>query len=135
MPRNTPCARRAFHAAGPPPASAFSAFLILSTSSAGSPKSIATRCGARIMASSGAAPMAGTWPISASCRAASSFFARASGVAAPITSAPRAPGATAGAGGALARLPRVSRPGTCSSSTTWKLVPPKPNAETPARRM
>ena len=28
----------------------------------------------------------------------------------------------------------VSRPGTCSSSTAWKFVPPKPNALTAARR-
>ena len=33
-----------------------------------------------------------------------------------------------------APLPRW-RPGTCSSSTAWKLVPPKPKALTPARRI
>ncbi len=83
-------------------------------------------------------------------------------VAAPITSAPRngalradsleiveeilltcivtsfaASFATAGgvAGTAMERLPfPFSLPGMCSSITTWKLVPPKPNALTPARR-
>ena len=29
----------------------------------------------------------------------------------------------------------LCRPGTCSSRTTWKLVPPKPKADTPPRRI
>ena len=69
----------------------------------------------------------------------------------PSTSAPRRAASARQDGGALRRrrgavavarrgrsgrrpsvAVRVSRPGTCSSSTTWKLVPPKPNALTPA---
>ena len=82
--------------------------------------------------------------------------------AAPTTSAPRSgalpatgPASTAAAAGAATARCRPRsrggtstpanetclgaratwRPGTCSSSTAWKLVPPKPKALTPARRI
>ena len=46
---------------------------------------------------------------------------------------PRRPASSAHPRRRLARSSRC-RPGTYSSSTTWKFVPPKPNALTPARR-
>src|SRR3954468_24558842 len=39
------------------------------------------------------------------------------------------------AGTAIVFRPFSGRPGTCSSSTAWKFVPPKPNALTPATRV
>ena len=62
-PRKIPWPRSGRHAAGLPPASAFSAFSIFSASSCGLPKSIATRSGARRSASlGGAAAYAGHPP-------------------------------------------------------------------------
>ena len=141
-PRKIPCPRSGRQAAGLPPASAFSAFSIFSASSCALPKSIATRSGARRSASRGGAG-AGARPCRASSWAAWSFFASSVSSAAPTRSAPRsggfgaAEGAAAGAAGTetcTGRLPFVRAPGTCSSRTTWKFVPPKPKAERPARR-
>ena len=48
---------------------------------------------------------------------------------------PSSPGAAVNEDGTCTMVGRlVSRPGTCSSTTTWKLVPPNPKADTPQRR-
>ena len=141
LPRKTPCPRSGRQAAGLPPASALSALSIFSASSFAVPKSIATRSGARRSAAAGAAG-SGALPASASSLSASSFAPSSPSLAAPTRTAPRS-GAFAGADAALGaagtetctgRLSFVRAPGTCSSRTTWKFVPPKPNAERPARR-
>ena len=52
-----------------------------------------------------------------------------------MTSPGSAAGTSAGTAIDARPLPLDKRPGTCSSSTAWKLVPPKPNALTPATRV
>ena len=54
------------------------------------------------------------------------------GPAEPVS---RRAGTSAGTAIVAWPLPFDSRPGTCSSSTAWKFVPPKPNALTPATRV
>ncbi len=124
---------------------------------------MATRTGARKSVGSGAAG-AGACPAAAWAATAASRSATALPSAPPTTSAPRrgalrgaakawAPAGAAGEPPTDAVTPLVlsaagtdapakllrplagNRPGTCSSRTAWKLVPPKPNADTPARRM
>ena len=145
-PRNTPCEVRAFQSCGSSRSSALAARSILRVRSFGFLKSMAIRSGAARSCASGA-----SWP---SMRLASaSDFRRRSLVAssAPVS----APSTTAPEGGALAATPApgpdtepddnsgtemldlrslATWPGTYSSSTAWKLVPPKPKALTPARR-
>ena len=81
-------------------------------------------------------------PIPASAARLARRSPSSASVAAPTTAARRArsgAGAKARAaaftsGTANWRAPPSSRPGTYSSSTAWKLVPPKPKALTPPRR-
>ena len=119
---------------------------------------MATRSVARKSASVGAAGT-GASPAAAAFWIAVRRSANSASVVAPITNAPRKGAlrayvpeilgeivlacivrsfATVGgiAGTAIERLPFPLRlPGMCSSITTWKFVPPKPKALTPARRM
>ena len=104
-------------------------------------------------AGSGAAS-GGVQPVAASATTCSSWATTAASSAPPTTRAPRSGGrddpadvaAPADAGTVTLDLVTCADanvrgavahgggPGTCSSRTTWKLVPPKPKALTPARR-
>ncbi len=90
--------------------------------------------------------MRGAWgtgasPVAARPAISRSRDATSASPAPPTTSAPRSGARGSCTGGDAASIPgtRAARgrclPGTCSSSTMWKLVPPKPNALTPERRM
>ncbi len=156
-PRNAPCWRSMRNSAALPRSSAATSFSSLAASSAASPKSTAARTADDPISGRGGAGI-GTRPARASASARASCAARSASSRPPSTSAPRSgalPGTAAtlaaaegtgdaeeGEGAALAAAPiawtrgaGLCRPGTCSSSTTWKLVPPKPNALTPPRRM
>src|SRR4051794_2866236 len=85
---------------------------------------------------SGAARSAGAGGVGVAAR---SRAPRPAASAAPARKAPRAAavgvGTSAGTAIVAWPLPLLRRPGTYSSSTAWKLVPPKPNALTPATRV
>ena len=148
LPRKMPWAASAFQAWGLSKPAALRALASFSSSSPGSPKSITSRSGWRSSAGSGGA-MGGAQPPSACRQASSSRSFSATGLAAPMARMPRTGFlALEGAGTASGRAPspwlagvllgRVTStavncavsgcnmPGTYSSSTTWKLVPPKP---------
>ena len=141
-PRNTPCDVRAVQTDASSRSNAFDARSILRARSLGELKSMAMRSGAVRSLARGA-----SWP-SARLASASALRLRRRVASSTRVSAPRT---MAPLGGAFAARPEtapgtmslsescrlrsvVRLPGTYSSSTAWKLVPPKPNALTPARR-
>ena len=146
--RKIPCAVSAFQSPASSRSNAFNARSILLLSSGGLLKSSAIRSGDRKSLSSGASPVT-TRLASASALSARRRLASSDGFSAPIIAIPPrgartgsleaaiggAPMSSTAAGTAwYLRPPPVRRPGTYSSKTAWKLVPPKPKALTPARR-
>ena len=147
-----PCWRSSRKAAGLPEANALASLVSFAARSAASAWSTATRTAAVASAGSGAV-RGGVTPARACASAACTCAATSASSRPPSTSAPRS-GAlavvavvavAAADGGLTTSEPGTSaaaklraggrcRPGTCSSTTTWKLVPPNPNALTPPRR-
>ena len=81
-----------------------------------------------------ASPASSAAPTSSTPRGGD-FAAGADAPAGGVAPAASSAGTSAGTAIVARPLPFVRRPGTCSSSTAWKFVPPKPNALTPATRL
>ena len=117
LPEKTPLLRSIFTAFASFASNACAAFAAFSARSRASEYAIATRCGA---------------PRS---RGASAFSARSLPISSAALDAPTtATPLTGSDAGTCTGCLRESRPGSCSSRTMWKFVPPNPNALTAARR-
>ncbi len=139
LPRKMPCDSIAFHVCGLSRFITFSAFCRRDNSSSWSPKSITSRSWARIVSGWGSAS-GGVQPPSTRCVASRSRSCNCDRLSAPNARIPRSGRRLTtwgrGAAGAGVRVTvstvctaargRFNRPGMCSSSTMWKLVPPKP---------